>query len=477
MKHLLTWLMLFAFAIILHAQQPVINSKDLFTFQKYKQTRNIDLENTQDYGFIKSQLKDIPWKYNTFIAYDTLGNLKEYLTSTFDKNNNILVLTKKKWQQDIWTFNYITTLSYDSYGNLLSGFYEEYKNNKWQRQLDSFTYDNNQNLLSEQQESFENNTWKKQKRITYTYNENNKILYIIWWYWSDNIWKRDFNEIYSYDSIGNLVEKYRQVLLNSTLYDSRYIYTYDTIGNLITENYEFFNYNKWEKYFYNEYIYDLQGNTYSILKEYWNDNVCNHWEKHFYTYDTKKNKISDTCKWWLPSDSGKYLTTYTYNINNNVLSEFKWHLDNNSWINDYKTSYSYDSLGNSFNGKFEKYINNKWVPGEYPQYVYVAGEMSEFFNFCYRYEATQTPIQQNIHNILIYPNPSKGMFYIEINEPFVNPFNLKIINALNQIIYQAEVSDNKILINLPNLAPGMYFIHLTLNGKAYLKKIIIQKNS
>ncbi len=478
MKHFLSLLLLLAFACNLKAQQPQYNSDEILNFQKNDQLNNNDFGNTLHRSLNKAQLKELAWKYNTFIAYDTLGNLKEYITSTFDEINSILVIINKKWQQNIWIYDYITTRSYDSNGNLLSSIYKEYKNNIWEQSLCNFTYDNNQNLLSEEHEYFNNNIWIKQDSISYTYNINNKNLNTTWWYRSDNQWKRHFNDYYIYDSIGNLIEKYRKVLLSSPVFDSRNIYTYDTTSKLKTELQEFYNYNKWEKSQFIEYTYNFNGQIFSKSKKFFYDNICKMWEYHSYIYDSKNNIIADTSKGWvLNFDTTKYLTTYTFDSNNNLLSELIWHLDDNLWISSFKTSYTYDSLGNALTGINQKYLNGSWVPTENTLWIITNGKICEDFQRSYRYEISQTPISQQSKYINTYPNPSKGQFFVEINEFITKPYDLKIINSLNQIVYQLDdAADNKLLVNLPNLATGMYFIHLTINGKAYLEKIIINKN-
>jgi hypothetical protein len=440
------------------------------------QTRNIDLENTQDYGFVKPQLKDIPWKYNTFIAYDTLGNFSEKINATYDATNNSLIVKNTKWKDGIWIYDHVYTNTYNSVGSPLSYLSEEWKNNEWKKYLTTYTYDINQKILSYQFELYTDNKWHIQDKNTYTYNIDNTINHITEWGFVNNEWIESVIETFSFDSVGNLKEKLSTLAFHNPGYISRYLNTYDSVGNKLTEQYEDYFNSQWIKWRYLEFSYDVNGNLTSKLREDWFENTCQHWEKNTYSYDSFNNKLADTCNWWFPNGNGSNLITFSYDINNNLITEIYSCWNNNKWNNVIRSTYTYDSLGNSLSGNYEFFENDKWKPSQGFLSIFTKEKFNGGFSSSHRYEIYQTSVPQEFDYINTYPNPSKGIFYIDINEFITNPFNLKIINSLNQIVYQSEVSDNKILINLPNLSPGMYFIHLTINGKAYLKKIIIQKN-
>ncbi len=427
----------------------------------------------------KSLLKSIDWEYKTYKSYDTMGNPKEILDFEFDRANNTLSATYKKYQKSIWIDCYFGSASFNEEGNILSLVRESWEANVWKKDLWNNTYDNNQNLLSEQKEYSVNNICQNKTNKIYSYGENQKIESTNEWSWHDNQWIKCFIETYTYDSNNNLKEKCGFNLTTNEFY-SKNTYSYDSIGRLLSDCRELYRYSIWEKDYYKEYSYDEQGNIASSLWEYWIDNICCGRKKNKYAYDNRKNIIADTIEQWYEYEgSSLTLSTYNYDANNNLLSEIHWYINyNNVWKAYRQFIYTYDSLDNSLNGCYQSNIGEKWQPADSHLRIFIKGYEIYYSIFGSRYEVTQIPFQQNENNIFIYPNPSKGIFFIEINEALNNTYDLKIVNSLNQIVYQIDdASRNKLFVNLSDLLPGIYFIHLKINDKVYLKKIIIQNRS
>ncbi len=89
--------------------------------------------------------------------------------------------------------------------------------------------------------------------------------------------------------------------------------------------------------------------------------------------------------------------------------------------------------------------------------------------------ATTTGIDEESENpqFNIYPNPSNGIFNLEL----FNVNTIKVLNTLGSVVYQEKINTNetKSTIDLSNLANGIYFIAV-LNDKGTLnKKVIISK--
>ncbi|KOY85678.1 hypothetical protein AD998_05495 [bacterium 336/3] len=79
-------------------------------------------------------------------------------------------------------------------------------------------------------------------------------------------------------------------------------------------------------------------------------------------------------------------------------------------------------------------------------------------------------LEDNKNDIKIYPNPSKGVFYIEnLNQ------EITIFNALGQKILNLKISQNSSKIDLTEQSTGVYFIEYKLNNKIQYKKIVIQR--
>ena len=76
------------------------------------------------------------------------------------------------------------------------------------------------------------------------------------------------------------------------------------------------------------------------------------------------------------------------------------------------------------------------------------------------------------NKISVYPNPSKGEVYIELNNSTPN-FNVSIRNTLGQTVYSQKFTNSKnCILNLPN-ENGIYFIEVITNeNKIAIAKVI-----
>lgn len=81
------------------------------------------------------------------------------------------------------------------------------------------------------------------------------------------------------------------------------------------------------------------------------------------------------------------------------------------------------------------------------------------------------------NQIRIFPNPSQGAIYIEMNSLSTEEINIQIYNANGQIIenrISRQVNGNNNALKI-NLNAGIYFIVITANGNTYSEKLIIQE--
>ena len=75
----------------------------------------------------------------------------------------------------------------------------------------------------------------------------------------------------------------------------------------------------------------------------------------------------------------------------------------------------------------------------------------------------------------VYPNPSLGLLYIELDEKDVKHTNVKVFDALGKLVYETEISTFITQLDLSNIADGTYFVRLTQDGKTSVKPIVITK--
>ncbi len=87
-----------------------------------------------------------------------------------------------------------------------------------------------------------------------------------------------------------------------------------------------------------------------------------------------------------------------------------------------------------------------------------------------------TGIHENsmVHQIKLYPNPSKGIFKIEVNEKIENP-EIVIYNAIGQLVYKQIIKEGINTIDISKFSSGYYHGIITESGKQiYHEKLIME---
>ncbi len=87
-------------------------------------------------------------------------------------------------------------------------------------------------------------------------------------------------------------------------------------------------------------------------------------------------------------------------------------------------------------------------------------------------------LPQSIENqVLIYPNPSEGLFKLTFNNPLKAKLDVFVYNTTGQQLHHESIPEGEIVtnLNLRHLPRGMYILHI-FNDKFHLvKKIIIEE--
>lgn len=78
--------------------------------------------------------------------------------------------------------------------------------------------------------------------------------------------------------------------------------------------------------------------------------------------------------------------------------------------------------------------------------------------------------ENNDVEIAIYPNPTNGEFYIECE----NMKNIRIVNYLGQIVYNSDVEDNQIYINLSDINKGIYIIQIKTDDIIISRQMLVE---
>lgn len=91
-----------------------------------------------------------------------------------------------------------------------------------------------------------------------------------------------------------------------------------------------------------------------------------------------------------------------------------------------------------------------------------------------------TGIHENANdpNIIIYPNPGKGIFTLKLNS-IVSKMNLELFNSMNKLVLKKNdlvmAQGFNYQLDLTQLPTGIYYLHVLGNDINYVGKIVIQK--
>ena len=73
----------------------------------------------------------------------------------------------------------------------------------------------------------------------------------------------------------------------------------------------------------------------------------------------------------------------------------------------------------------------------------------------------------------IYPNPSNGVFIIELTE-VLNNTKVEITNTAGQIVFQSAINKNQTSISLENVEAGIYFVSISNDVTTAKKAIVVE---
>lgn len=76
----------------------------------------------------------------------------------------------------------------------------------------------------------------------------------------------------------------------------------------------------------------------------------------------------------------------------------------------------------------------------------------------------------------VYPNPTTGTIYIGGNSMASGIVKVELYNSLGQEIFKSEIrsAQDRVIIRVPELLSGIYFVKIEANAKCLVKKLIIK---
>jgi hypothetical protein len=119
--------------------------------------------------------------------------------------------------------------------------------------------------------------------------------------------------------------------------------------------------NAWRNFSQYTYTYDLNNNRLTDFYQTWADNHSG-WIDivlFTYTYYSNNNRLTELCENY--NSPTKEESTYTYDTGNNLKNQLTKIWQNGNWVNESQTNYTYDSKNNLQEYLRESWQHNTWV--------------------------------------------------------------------------------------------------------------------
>lgn len=93
------------------------------------------------------------------------------------------------------------------------------------------------------------------------------------------------------------------------------------------------------------------------------------------------------------------------------------------------------------------------------------------------YHSTDIPLDDNVVLIdfSVYPNPTNGVFYLNIEDSGTTPYNVKVVDLLGKTVFERQVAPNQeARFDLSTVHKGIYFVEITRSQDRVIQRVVIQ---
>jgi hypothetical protein len=147
-----------------------------------------------------------------------------------------------------------------------------------------------------------------------------------------------------------------------------------------------------------------------------------------------------------------------------------WSTMQNPTLNDNKTN---DGSGS---GSFVSFITGLADGTTYHTRSYATNSIGTGYGEDISFMSLVTDISENTNpEILIYPNPTNGNFWVELDQRFSEGNKFEVCDYYGRILFQKDLEVGiRQCFDLTFLHKGLYFIRIQNKNKSYFQKVVIQ---
>ena len=364
-------------------------------------------------------------------------------------------------------------------------------------------------------------TWLNFLKIMWTYSGGQFPDGYLYQLWDDqqNLYTNYQQAAFTYDAGGNKLTHSTKMwnAANNTWEDSsKFVYTYNNnhITSELMQQWDSAT-GQWINVYDSLYSYDMNGNTIAIIGKNWNTGA-NHWDslykatytwnssnqlqeqitqvddlvtfihgiKYSYTYDT--NNMMTVCNIFTRDATGQFWepyqrNTYTYNGNDQQVNYTVEVWDQNAFVNQSRSIYTYNIAGDKTGDEFFNWNigSNQWDPAErstfsYDTYHNLILELEETYGSAYEnywryfyyyspFNINGVPCSQNELEASVVPNPgNNGKLQFSLTRPttiIINVFD-DCGKLLNHQTAAATTGENVLPLETNGYSSGTYFIQV-----------------
>lgn len=325
----------------------------------------------------------------------------------------------------------------------------------------AYTFDNK--LVSELFQIWSGSQWDNQSLISYMYNNSQQLIYKSNQEWINSAWSNVKQFFFMYDSNNNQTGFKHQVWQSGWVNYEEYYTTYDLNNNKIqVTNLNWDMAQQWDTIARQLYYYNQENKKMEYVEQI---KASGSWTNSFhetYSYDSNGNNTLIVRQPWDASTAnwGNYMRVYfMYDGGNNCETIIQQNWYDSGYKNIHKVEFNNDALGRHISSVSYNVSENEWVKDD-----------SMYFYFSHPTTIGLKP--QMPLNSSVFPNPSSGIFNIEL---FSEDSHLLVFTSKgNCIIDKTFKETGKKQIDLSGYPTGLYFLKVMTGKECSVTKIIVQ---